>query len=237
MKKLIAVFMAIAMCMALAVPALAGEAADPTKGEAKYTSEVKKPTVKVTVGTVGKVILNPYQIKFATKDLVGGSATAEINPSVIAPTLLLTNESNVPLKMSIVATGKIDEGSTAKFATAKPADTEKNHAVYLYLVVSDKGELDTAPDVTAAPTVADYDATNTSMGLIKAGELKMTDFLTLKAVTNSKKAYVTVDFGGACATTPTEPWSDKDTVSVDLAFTFQPTVETAPAGGGAGGNG
>ena len=232
MKKMFCAFLAIAMCMALALPAFADD--DIVSGT-DYTGSVQTPTIKVTAPTSAAVILNPYLISITKASVVSGGS-GNFQPSVVTPTLVLKNQSNVPLKMTLTVTGEIPQGSTAKFLTAAPAATEKNHGVFMYVDVLNKGSLATAP--TAAQVLSDgvtayadanvYSATNTSgtQCVVKAGAVKMTDFMTLAVPAANQAGYVTIDIGGECATTPTDAWAATDTVNVALAFTFTSTSNT-----------
>lgn len=247
MKKTISLFLVMVMCMALALPVFAGDATSTgptTNVGAEYEGKVQTATIQVTAGTTGKVFLNPYNIQITKNSVVSGSGTTTIAPSVIAPTLVLTNQSNVPLKMSLTVTGVIPTGSTAKFLTTDTTvDTEKNHGVFMYIDVKNKGSLATAPTASDSLTsVADYtpssvysaDNPNGTQAVVKAGAVKMTDFTTLAVPAANQQGYVTVDIGGKCASSPTDPWSDKDTVNVQFAFTFTATKNSGTSTGSGG---
>lgn len=238
MKKMFCAFLAIAMCMALALPAFADDENQIASGT-NYTGSVTTPTIKVTAPTSAAVILNPYLIAIEKNSVVSGSGANTIQPSVITPTLVLKNESNVPLKMTLTVTGEIPNGSTAKFLTAAPAPTEKNHGVFMYVDVLNKGSLATAPEasqvlsgITAYADANVYSATNTTgtQCVVKAGAVKMTDFITLAVPAANQAGYVTIDIGGECATTPTDAWAATDTVNVALAFTFTSTSNSTGSG-------
>lgn len=220
MKKLFALFLAIAMCMALAVPVFAE---DPNR-TTTYSLSLEEPTINVTVPTAATVKLNPYQIK-VTLAAIGAE---DAQGSILAGKMYLANKSNVPLKMSLVATGSIPSGSSAAFATAAPESTEKNRKVFMFIDVADTVE--GAVPTDAALSAVTYDASNTKQGIIKAGDLKMNDILTIPVPSDADAGnYVTIQIGGACATSPTEKWTSADVVNLSIAFTFIATNNTVAA--------
>lgn len=240
MKKTICAFLAIVMCMALAIPVFAD---DDIASGTQYTGKIQTPTIKVTAGTTNAVILNPYLIKITKQSVLSGdlSITSGDNfattPSVVSPTLVLTNESNVPIKMSLSVTGQIPQGSTAKFLTSDTTSTDKTHGVFMFVSVTNVGSKAdankptasdglTTPPQYAASSVYSTSNTSGTQAVVKAGEVKMTDFTTLAVPASGEKGYVSIDIGGACSTTPTTAWASTDTVDVKLAFTFTATNNT-----------
>jgi len=248
MKKLFSAFLAIAMSMALAVPVFAD--GEPNR-ETKYTIDTQTPTVDVTVPTAGAVKLNPYQIKVKNVAAlgIGNEENDGETGSVLAAKTFIVNKSNVPVKMSLTVSGKIPDGSNAKFLTAAPAPTEKNRAVFMFVdvgAVAEAADADALATATAtALCAATYDATKLydataktgSQGLVKAGDLKMVDVLTIPVPSGTDATaanYVPIQIGGECATTPTDAWTAADTVDVTMTFSFQPTVTAAAATPAAG---
>ena len=218
MKKLFSAFLAIAMCMALAVPVFAAQTPNRTM---TYTLDLEKPTINVTVPTSATVKLNPYQIKVTLATI--GATNAQ--GSILAGRQYLENKSNVPLKMSLVATGAIPTGSNAAFSTSAPEATEKNRKVFMFVAVGDPVEA--AKPSAAALSNVTYSATDTKQAIIKAGDVKMNDILTIPVPADANVGnYVPIDIGGACATTPTDAWTEADVVDLSLAFTFIATNNT-----------
>lgn len=222
MKKLFSAFLAIAMCMALAVPVFAAQTPNRTMA---YSLDMETPTVNVTVPASATVKLNPYQIKVTLATIGAENAQG----SILAGTQYLVNKSNVPLKMSLVATGSIPNGSNAAFSTSAPDATEKNRKVFMFVAVGDPVE-GAAPTDAALSNVT-YSATDTKQGVIKAGDVKMNDILTIPVPADASDGnYVPIDIGGACATTPTDAWAATDVVALSLAFTFVATNNTVGSG-------
>jgi len=232
MKKITALFLAMLMCMALAVPALANQQQQQQTPNRKttYTVGMESPVIDVTVPTASKIRLNPYQIKVNMSTASGGDFNAtNAQGSILSAVMYLTNKSNVPLKMSISAVGGIPNGSKATFNTTPPTAEEKNKKIFMYVEVGALTEAAT-PAVGTLSTPTAYSATNTKQGVIKAGELKMTNVLDITPPTRTpsnqngdtaSSNYVPIMIGGSCAKSPTEAWGSSDTVTLDLTFSFQ----------------
>jgi hypothetical protein len=252
MKKLICVFLAIVMCMALALPVFADDEANVTG--TSYSSTVKTPTIKVLGSASNTILLNPYNIAVAKASVVSGDddtygTNTQTTAGVIAPTTVLENKSDVPIKLSISVTGSIPQGSTATFSATEPAETEKTHKVFMYVdvknvepfVPDDDHPIPAATDALIngiAAYAADkvYSATNTSgtQAVVKAGEVKMTDLLTMAVPDTSgdddEQGFVTIDVGGVCSSAPQTPWGENDKVAVSLAYTFVASSNSVGSG-------
>ena len=254
MKKLICVFLAIVMCMALALPVFADDEAKNVTGTS-YSSTVKTPTIKVLGSASNTILLNPYNIAVAKASVVSGDedtygTATQTTAGVIAPTTVLENKSDVPIKLSISVTGSIPQDSTATFSATEPTATEKTHKVFMYVAVTNVapavyGDTDPIPAATDALVngIAEYDAeevysaTNTdgTQAVVKAGEVKMTDLLTMAVPDTSdsdalERGFVTIDVGGVCSSSPQTPWGEKDKVAVSLAYTFVATNNSVGSG-------
>lgn len=219
------------MCMALAVPALAGsvgsgDSISSGSGEVKYTAVVQEPTIDVTVPSASQaVVLNPYKISVAASaSTVSGGAIATAlsssssNNAILASTLYLHNKSTVPLKMSLTLRG--EASATVAFSSSPlTGTTEKNKKVFIYAEVGSK--LDSEPSASiAAPST--YDSSNTKQGVFKNGDLKMTEVMTIPvASTPSTGNWIPISLGGDCTTSPTSPWGASDTVNISMIFSFQ----------------
>jgi hypothetical protein len=215
MKKLFAAFLAIVMCMALAVPAFAST---PPANTTQYDITLKPPTIEVTVPAAAIVKLNPYQIKVTLEDIGAEDATG----SILAGRMYLANKSDVPLKMSLVASGSIPSGSNAAFSSSPLDPTEKNRKVFMFIQVGavTEGPVPTDPALSNVT----YSATDEKQGVIKAGDLKMDNVQTITVPDDADDGnYVPIDVGGACATTPTEAWTEADVVGLTIAVTFVAT--------------
>jgi len=229
MKKITCAFLAIVMCMALAVPALAAGISSGTA----YTGRLQGYNIQVTAEANSAIVLNPYQVSFTKASVVSGeTSTDKINPAIFAPSLILKNDSDVPLKMTLTATGSIPNGSNAAFSATTLASTEKNRKVFIYLAVDNVG----SKSASDAPKAADaldgipaYDATkvwsttntNGTQAVFKNGDAKLTDICTIPVPADGESSYVKIDIGGECTPSPTDGWTSTDVVNVSLAYTFQ----------------
>lgn len=240
MKKITCAFLAIVMCMALAVPALAASVASGTV----YSATVQNYTVAVTASANNTIILNPYQVALKPSEIVTGGRGDDISPAVFAPTLVLKSTSNVPLKMTLTATGAIPENSNAAFSATPIVDGEKNRKVFLYLAIDNVGPKDSdneGPQITDSLTAANvpaYDAskvwstsnTRGTQAVFKAGDVKMTDVCVIAVPEANKGSYVAINIGGECAKSPTVGWTAADKVSISLAYTFQADSNSTASG-------
>lgn len=250
MKKMICAFMAIVMCMALAVPALA------SSGGTSYSGGLVEPTISVTVPKSTKIFLNPYQIAISRNTIASGDETFSgesiqsgsdtLSSLIITPTAVLKNLSDVPVNVSVTVTGSIPQNSKAVFHTAPPLATDVLKRVFLYLDWENKGNLadadaPKASDVfewaTDTPASTRYDTSkvfvnavatpNGTQAVVAAVAKPLTNITTMpaKKVVNgvTQASYVVMNIGGACSTTPTERWTEDDVVDVKLAYTFQAT--------------
>lgn len=227
MKKITCAFLAIVMCMALAVPALA------VSSGTSYAGRLQGYTIAVTAISNSAIVLNPYQVSFTKASVVSGaSASDKINPAIFAPSLILKSDSDVPLKMTLTATGSIPNGSNAAFSATQLAATEKNRKVFIYLVVDNQGSKSTSDAPTAAAALdgitaysasSVWSASNTTgtQAVFKVGDVKLTDICTIPVPETNESSYVKIDIGGECTKSPTDGWTSTDVVNVSLAYTFQ----------------
>lgn len=117
MRKLLAAVSALAMSLALTTPAFAE---DTGAGQRTITieSELKVPTIKVTIATAAGMTVNPYQMSVTVDS---GSVT----DSLIAPPALITNESDIKVNIkaapSATIVGDVNV-ATADWTTTPPAD-------------------------------------------------------------------------------------------------------------------
>lgn len=240
MRKVSALFLAMLMCMALAVPALASGGgvgsgdvlSSGDDGTVTYKAKVQEPTIEITVPSLSRaIILNPYQIRVTTgtasgdiaQSVTSGDAKAWQN-SLLSTRLYLHNKSTVPLHMSLELLGT-SKSTDVTFATGPIAATEKNKKVFMFVQVGSVTE-GSAP-TTAELSTATYDNSNpATQGIFKAAVTKMTNNNTsgLDIPTPRDPAtgnYVPIDIGGECTTTPTNAWASTDTIEATITFSFQ----------------
>lgn len=228
MKKVLSFVLALVLVLAVTVPAFATsstptqEITDPSKLATGVTNKVTGATsvgtLKLTVPTANGVVLNPYGLSLkvnnigAVDDTNGTAKTTQI----ISPAQAIKSESTSKIKVSVVTTGTV--GGNAKFATESLAsDTDtKTNSVFLKFVAADPGASDVATDALAPITKGSADeivisakaSTKAEIGTLAAGD--------------SAAQYLVYQLQGDAIKAPTTPWTTRDTVSVTLAFTFDP---------------
>lgn len=226
MKKVLSVVLALAMVLALAVPAFAtdntsladiGKAA--TGASTDMKGETKVPTIDIVVPKNASIIVNPYQISVTP---TGGTATQD---TVISPVYYITNKSDIKLDVGMTVTGKA--GSGVSFADAAPTSSETANAVYL--------KFEAAPTATQAePTWASATGVQSVKVTKTAQKLEGATGIKMDAASTSTPNYIAYHVSGSAATAPTKPWTTAMTAGVTVAFTFKPIANTVGGGGGGG---
>ena len=254
MKKIISMFLALVMALALAVPAMADDV--------QVEGTIQLPTINVVLPTTASVILNPYSLNVT----LGKGETATTNDSqIISPTMYVKNLSDIGVQVAISVTGTKGKGSTAAFATAEidddPTDPgttlNKEAFVFAKFVIQD--------DVTTPVTItaSDIPTDDSGDGIVILSETKkeVTAFKSTDAIdagtsttrnvlaasadkkNPAAKGVLAFAFSGDAVYAPTkapasgtgdrtsDPWSDKDTLGATVSFTFTPVpgaVAAAP---------
>jgi hypothetical protein len=253
MKKLMSLFMAIVMVMALAVPAFATASPYYAQDDAstdyvqniEITTTTFVPTISLQLPTLAEnpVVLNPYEISYtATEDLLNGvsvGGAADQTKQVISPVYAIYNRSNVKLDIEVTATATV-AGNLTLSSTA-PSDTEKGNKALVKVVVLPDDTVATSLALNANDQVQTLAAGATGKELVLSTEKAATaKDMSIAAVSASDAAtkwnFVKFQFQGQMAKKPTTPWADSDTLTATLAFTFTPSsvAPATPAGGGTG---
>lgn len=234
MKKIISMFLALVMALALAVPAFA------SSGKVDVAGAINLPIINVVLPTAASLTLNPYglNVKLDRNDTVG------VEDTVISPTMYVKNLSNIGLQVKATVAGTVGKGSDAQFLTAKPAatDTDKGAWVYVMFNIQDdattaieKPTADPTPGTTHGTALVNVVATGDDPAEVKGYELGATAS-TATASINQLAPTATKEpaaggvlafrfFGEAVATPKNDDdsinaWTDKDTLSASIAFTF-----------------
>ena len=216
MKKLISLGLALVMCLALMIPALATEETFDTENSALV------PTIEVEMPASAGVVLNPYGMTYSDGILgSGGSSTSQI----ISNLFYVTNKTKgaklkVETKVTGVAAGNavLEEDSTKVTGTpAKFAATETANKVLLNL------KYNFTATAGAAPT-AIGDAAKTLV--VKSSEQDLhSTAIVLPPATDSANSYLYFQFTGVAVEAPETMWSDSDTVGATFVFTFTATTD------------
>lgn len=215
MKKVLSLVLALAMVLALAVPAFAAAA-----NTTDFTGTTEAPTISVTVPAAGTFIVNPY--KMTVQDAAGADTTDQ----VVAATQYVTNTSDVPLTVDVTVTGTVE--GTAAFATASTQGSRAptTNSVFLYAEFG----IATKNDGTADPTWADaYSTTATNQVLVGARAATKKAVAKLAATDGSTANYLAYKLAGDAASAPTVAWTAADKAKVSVAFTFTASAVEAAA--------
>lgn len=217
MKKIGALIMACVMALSLAATAFATDATvtDPAKGASvKVTGSTLLPTIKLTVPTAAGVVLNPYGMKLKD-DLTGLDSGGTISGKVVSAISNITNLSDVKIKVGVTATATATGLTLAKASVASITGKDKQAFVKLEMITADDAN-------------SDADAFGTPEGEIilatAATSLKTPIELAASTDGNSAAAggVLAFRFTGDTSSEPTTAWTNKDTVTANLAFTFTP---------------
>jgi hypothetical protein len=228
MKKLWALIMALAMALSLAVPAFADNSETGNAQNVTVSSTNSAGAIKITVPNTSDVILNPYQMKVNA----GNADTVGSYHQVYSAPVKCVNKSTFGLKVKAQLTGSLpDPQSTANgevnratFLAAPPADTDTTNGVFLY------SEFGVSTDENTEPVWASaYDASNDAQILIAASAVPSDGpklVATLPAASDNVPNYLWYTFNGSATKNPTNAWDADDVVSVAVALTLVPTVNT-----------
>lgn len=221
MKKMTALALAVVMCLSLAATAFAVDVTDATKAaNVKVTGTTTVPTIKIEVPAAAAVVLNPYAMKL-NADLSGAvdSASGTEQSKVISPVYAIKNMSNIDIKVGVTATGTATGVTFSSSSVATLANKEKKAFVQLVMKAVEDGD--------AATATLDPENDKVLVLSTTAVTLKAEDQLTLVAgdgenVASSGNSDLVFQFQGDTSATPTIPWTNKDVVGANLAFTFAP---------------
>lgn len=245
-KKLASAVLACAMILALAIPAFAeGEEGGASSGStaASYTYSEKNTqnvtmkgataTAKIQVSLpsgaalTNSFVLNPYNVKYklAVAGATEAEATeAEMAKQVVSPILNIANNTNCKMQVDVTVTTTL--GGNLKLLTApyenngQQTDTKNNAFLFVNMTANN------AAAATSSTAAINTYNENTSI-VLKAGDVKKTNFLQTNAAPSTGPNFIWIQFGGAMAQAATTPWTEKDTATVAFAFTFTPNPNAA----------
>jgi len=230
-KKLFSLVMAVAMIAALAVPSFASSVVSGTgsqEGKVPLTGATALPTVKVTIPTSGKVILNPYKMAVADAgNSTEVAASNSIDDQVLSASHEIKNETQAPMKVGISI--KATPSTGVELATKACTGKETTKSVFMFAELLYAGtEQKTAQnlkDLWAAP--ADVNDKCYPQIIASTEEKGNANFFTVPpAASASAPNYLYWTIRGNAATAPEEKWTAADTVGADVVFTFTPDVLT-----------
>lgn len=234
MKKITSMFLALVMALALAVPAFA------SSGKVDVAGAINLPTINVVLPTAASLTLNPYglNVKLDKNDTDGTEAT------VISPTMYVKNLSNIGLQVKATVAGTVGKGSNAQFLNAKPGTSTTDKGAWIFVMFNiqddattaiDRPGSDPTPGTTHGTALVEVVADGADPAEVKGYELdaaasKVTGSINQLAPTATKEpaegGVLAFRFFGDAVATPKNDddsinaWTDKDTLSASIAFTF-----------------
>ena len=242
MKKIISMFLALVMALALAVPAMADDV--------KVEGSIQLPTINVVLPSTASMILNPYglNIKLDKNDTTGSTA------QIISPVMQVKNLSDIGIKVDIQVAGTKGKG-TADFSSADldpdattPVTTKVANVIGYFKIVANAdlatfavpstadgtgdGEIQlatvaqgsTVPYVAGFNTTDEADTRNRTNVLAPSKDKKTAEDKGILAFTFSGTAVASPKKTEGSATVA-DPWTDKDTLGATVTFTFTAVAE------------
>jgi len=207
LKKILSLTMALAMVLALAIPAMASSNATQTIniGGANQTG-----TINVTLNTPGDIVLNPYHME-AT------SGTDKSYHQIFFVPVKVQNNSDFGLKVNASIKGEVEGAAT--LVNAVPKDTATAKEVFLY------AEFGTTLKDVQPEWATEYNKSNANQVQITTTASTAKTVATLPAASTSTANYLWYKFDGAAAKSPTEQWATDDKVKAEVTLTLIPTVD------------
>lgn len=140
-QKFLALLLVAALTLSLGATAFAAEEPAPVtattagKTTINVTSTLKLPAIEVTIATPTGIIVNPYGMEVELPNMDPTTDT------LISTPRLITNSSNIKMKITAEPTASVADGSTVRISTVPVKELEGN-AVHMTLSMSnttDKG--------------------------------------------------------------------------------------------------
>lgn len=223
-QKFLALFLVAALTLSLGATAFAADP-DPVtatttgKTTINVTSELKLPAIKVTIATPTGIIVNPYGMEVTLP-----SVADPITDTVISTPRLITNGSDIKIKITAEPTASVADGSTVTISTVRVEDLD-GKAVYMSLAMANSKN-----DVCDTYTGVDTDKfTNTDSAIFtnKTAAEHNSCSITLKAA-EEKGKYPTYGVYLITGESKGTDWKPTlDVVDVQLVFDIQPDLTPA----------
>lgn len=213
MKKFVSLILACVMALSLCATALAANTTvtDLAEGaELELTSVTKGATIQVLVPTIATIALNPYKmnVKLENDKLVDDTAAGE---QIISPMYQIENRSTLGVDVAVSVTGMLN-GTGMSFVEAKHStsttDTTKSAFVQMQYGLAAPGS--TTMGTKKTITLKDREAvTNDPMTMLR-----------YNASSTTNTSNLLFNFIGSLNEKSAVAWSDEDTISATIAFTF-----------------
>ena len=217
MKKFASLGLALVMCLALMIPAIATEETFETENSALV------PTVEVEIPSSGAVILNPYGMTYTVTGTAPAGITSGTTDQIISNIFMLTNKTlGAKMEVKTKVTGVVAGNAALESANAI-GNKETGNKVLLNLNYS----LNNTPTKAFKPTA--MSATKKTKQ-IKDSEQSLDTVYMGAAESGEKYTYLYFQFTGSAVQNPETPWEESDTVGATFVFTFMPSTTAATSG-------
>lgn len=207
-RKITVFLMALLMTAMMTTPAFAGNASPTTRIEASCAIP---DIIVVTVPTNANVVINPYDVSVNFRPAYGQILTEPVS---------IHNQSAAPVKVSVTATGEVNEGSDLALVGASTAGvTTKAKRAFVYFEIQPTSEAN--PE-----NFNDWDSAFDAEKhlIIRAGAKSKKNIVTLGAGDENapadSKCYGAFRLTGDCVDFPASGWQDADGFRATIAFSF-----------------
>lgn len=232
MKKLLSLGLAMVMCLAMAIPALASSQSFTTENESM------SPTIEVDMPSTAGVVLNPYGMTYSGSLVASGTTTKD---QIISNVFYITNKTqdvNLEVKTTIkpVKTGKVElvpetdsnlenTGNIAEIGNIHFKDEETGNKVVLALLWN-------VTRTGSAPTSVTGGVRGGAAKVDYITEEKDLETVVLEQATSSASSYVVYKFTGIAVSKPETAWAEADKVGAQFVYTFTATPDSITSGSG-----
>jgi len=219
-RKLISSLLALALTLALAVPAFAaGETLNGTKNSTEITigTILNVPEIKVTIAPLPSMVINPYKLAYT-----GTASVPSGSDSLISAPALITNESGVGIKITakpyISKTSSVNIVETKSAAEAEGLTQPTAYMGFMFAsAVTDTTDL---TDSTKVTWPADADATALKSSTTADGVASI-DLTLAKPTSPATATYGAYKIIGA---TGGKTWTDENKFEVKILFDIAPVI-------------
>lgn len=220
MKKLVSLGLALVMCLALMIPALASEETFETENSAMV------PTVEVELPSSGVVILNPYAMKYSGDAMSGLAKNA--TDQILSNVFSLTNKTqggNLKVKATVTAAAEGNAVLEAKATAIKSGDKANTVILNLKYSITQNANASAPTTIATGALASTLQMTGSEQSLQDANKKD----IVLSPSDGTKHTYMSFQFAGLAnsASTLETPWTEDDKVGATFVFTFEPTSDPA----------
>jgi len=247
-KKLASLALAMAMVLTLAVPAFAstvsgGSVVSGDQMTTTLAGQYKAYTLKLTVKDGGKVLVNPYKIKFTPP-----GKDDPVDNQVVNVGTFITNSTDVALKVSAKITptlgagvslldnvNKVNQAGASVKSGDEVLETYVPKAAFMVFQIMKSSDNETEPSWTKPEAVVDGNAGAKVLTGDGTEAIEFADCITMDAVEEGGDPnYVCFHMDGLLNVYPfkevgqkavEDKWTENDTIGAGVILTFKPDVK------------